>query len=63
MTTQMILDLDDDNEASVQEAIATYQRRKHRIGVRGEQMVGEGEGDMAGRILAEICRDWLEYHA
>jgi hypothetical protein len=30
--------------------------------IDGELILSDGGGDLSGRILAEICRDWLEYN-
>lgn len=51
-------DVDDDDHAAITAAIARYQAT-HRVG--GELMIAEGEGDLGGRILAELCRDWSDY--
>ena len=58
---RMILDLDADNARDINAAIALYQRTFRHDD--GDTMVGEGEGDLAGAILGEICRDWLAFRA
>lgn len=45
------LELDDLDYAAVQEAIAT--RQLYRV-------LPDGEGNLAGRVVAEICRGWME---
>lgn len=54
----MTLELDEEDYAAVQQAIAAYQ-----TGTRwpeGGCVLPENESDLAGAVLAEICRGWLE---
>jgi hypothetical protein len=53
MTEQrtVVLELDDDDYRSLQEAFA--RRQAFRV-------LPEGGGNLAGRLAAEICRGWLE---
>ena len=49
--------VDEDDAAAVHRAIADYQRAsRDEHGV----ILPEGESDLPGAILAEICRGWLE---
>ena len=53
----LTLELDEPDYRSVQEAIA--RRQGFQVGFRPP--LPDGEGNMAGRIIAEICRGWLEH--
>lgn len=53
------LTLDEDDERTIQAAIAEYQRRHHAA--FGETILPEGESCMAGAIIAELVRDLNEY--
>lgn len=55
---RMTLDVDQYDYESILDAVAKYQR-EHRV--EGELIIADGEGDLRGRILAELCRDWSEY--
>lgn len=48
---------DPDDAASIHEAVAMHQRER----IDGEHILPEGDSDTLGAILAEICRDWMEY--
>lgn len=52
--------VDDDDEAAIRDAIAAYQRGSHQA--NGETLVSDGDSDLGGAVLAEICRGWLERH-
>lgn len=56
--------VDDDDARSIHEAIARYQAtvRWELISKDAEPGVflPEGESDLAGAILGEICRTWLD---
>ena len=56
--TTITITVDDDDARAIHEAIATYQRtvRWHDGGV----LLPEGESDLSGAIIGEICRGWLE---
>lgn len=58
---RLTLELDADDFDAVQTALGKYQTRS-RWSARngGGVMVPEGESDLAGAIIGEICRDWLE---
>lgn len=47
-------DVDDADHAAIQAAITRWQRYPGAT--------SDGTGDKGGRILAEICRGWLELH-
>jgi len=47
-------DVSDEDYAVIQSAITRWQRYPG--------VVSDGDGDTGGRILAEICRGWLEAH-
>lgn len=47
----MTLECDELDYAAIQQAVA----QRQRWGI-----LPDGEGDMAGRVLAEICRGWME---
>lgn len=49
--------LDDDDLRAFHEAIARHQSRR----VAGEHILPEGNSDLPGAIIGEICRGWLEY--
>jgi hypothetical protein len=53
----LVLRVDADDARDINAAIAVYQRRNHYM---GGCLLPDGEGDMAGRCLGEICRGWLE---
>jgi hypothetical protein len=54
---KITLEVDDDDFRSIHEAITERQvllRDKESI------ILPPGEGNLAGRIIGEICRDWLD---
>lgn len=53
---------DDDDYRDIQAAIVKYQATRRWNDSMGGVLLGEGEGDLAARILGEICRDWMEAH-
>lgn len=54
---QITLTVDDLDAAMLHRAITDYQRRnRDRHGV----ILPDGESDLPGAILAEICRDWID---
>ena len=55
---QFILECDELDAKAIHEAIARHQRRSHMCG--GGSTMPDGEGNMAGRVIAEICRGWME---
>lgn len=59
MNVTKTLRLDVDDERDVNRAIAEFQRSGARH-EDGELVLGEGTSCMAGAILGEICRAWLE---
>jgi hypothetical protein len=50
----VVLELDDDDFDAVQQAISVRQ------GLFGGSVLPDGEGNLAGRYVAEICRGWME---
>lgn len=65
MNTKRTFDLDEDDERDVNAAIAEFQRRGMRWPANDPEtpnalILGEGTSCLAGAILGEICRDWLE---
>lgn len=50
-------ELDTLDEQAVNQAIAYHQTQR----INGEHILPDSDGDRRGTILAEICRDWLEY--
>jgi DNA adenine methylase len=55
---RMTITLDPDDERAVNTAIATYQRLNRWP--EGGTLIPEGESDLAGAIVAEICRAYLQ---
>ena len=51
-TTKIILEADEDDFRDINAAIA--RRQSWRV------MPDEGGGNLTGRVVAEICRGWLE---
>lgn len=51
--------VDDLDQQAIIRAIAAAQRH-YRIG--GQSVLSDGAGDLGGRLLGEICRDWIESH-
>ena len=58
--TKKSLTLDADDDRSINEAIATYQATHRWKDEQGGVLLPEGESCIAGAILGEICRDWLD---
>jgi len=52
----MTLQLDDDDDRAIQAAIAARQTVRDQQGC----ILPDGESDLAGALIAEICRGWLE---
>lgn len=50
-------ELDEQDEQAVNRAIAYRQTLR----INGECILPDSDGDRRGTILAEICRDWMEY--
>lgn len=48
---RFILECDELDAKAIHEAIARRQRRR---------IMPDGDGNMAGRVIAEICRGWME---
>jgi hypothetical protein len=58
---RIVLKVDDDDERAIQGAIATYQKRTRWPEERGGGvLIPEGDSDLPGAILGEICRGWME---
>jgi hypothetical protein len=55
--TLLTFDVDDDDARDINAAIAIFQKRNRRM---HGALLPDGDGDLAGRVLAEVCRDWLE---
>lgn len=54
---------DEDDFRDIHAAVVRYQvnsRWPEKDG--GGVMLGNGESDLLGAIIGEICRDWLEEH-
>ena len=49
---RFILECDELDAKAIHEAIARRQRRR---------IMPDGDGNMAGRVIAEICRGWMEF--
>ena len=48
--------VDDADADAIRAAIA----RRQAMRIDGEPILPDGDGDLAGRYLAEVCRGWLE---
>lgn len=48
--------IDDADADSIRAAIA----RRQSMRIDGQPILPDGDGDLAGRYLAEVCRGWLE---
>lgn len=57
MTHKFTASLDDLDYRAVQKALATRQNQR----LNGECILPDTESDLAGTLLGEICRDWLEH--
>lgn len=53
---KLVIDLDELDAKAIHRAIASRQRDR----INGECILPDSESDLAGTILGEICRDWLE---
>ena len=60
---RLVLELDELDYAKIQHCISTMQRerRSPEGTILPDPIGGEGESNLAGAILAEICRGWEEY--
>jgi hypothetical protein len=59
VTTKIVLELDDLDFAVVMQAMD--RRQRFMGGTRDtDETLPDGEGNLAGRTLAEICRGWEE---
>lgn len=54
---RITIEVDELDARAIEIVVMKYQTRQR---VAGELMLPEGEGDLRGRILAEICRGWDE---
>lgn len=52
----VVLELDEDDARALHEAIAKFQNMR----IDGECIIPDGEGNLRGRLVAEICRGWME---
>jgi len=59
-TRTITIEVDELDEATILNTIAKYQAKSHAAG--GENWLPEGESDIRGATLAEICRAYQEYH-
>lgn len=53
--------LDDDDYRDVNAAIAERQRSPRWYDEEGGVLLPEGDSDLPGAIIGEICRAWLDY--
>lgn len=51
--------VDVDDARAINEAVAKYQTTSQWED--GRTMIPEGESDLLGAIIGEICRGWMEY--
>lgn len=58
--TAKTLHLDPDDERDLNAAISHYQATRRWKDEQGGVILPEGESCVAGAILGELCRDWLE---
>lgn len=54
---KIVLEIDEDDFIGISNAIAKYQANQR---IDGELILPDGEGDLRGRIIAEICRGWCD---
>jgi hypothetical protein len=59
MIRSVVLELDELDYDAVQRALSERQRMNHQYA--GGSILPDGEGNYAGRNIAEICRGWLEF--
>jgi hypothetical protein len=57
----LTLVLDDDDERAVQAAMAERQRSSRWDDSDGGVLLPEGDSDLPGAIIAEICRAYVDY--
>ncbi len=57
----LTLMLDEDDHRAVQAAIAERQRSPRWEDSDGGVLLPEGESDLLGAIIAEICRAYVDY--
>lgn len=57
MTRQIILDCDDDDFDAIQREFAIRQLRRRD----GQTCLPDGESNLAGAMVAEMCRDLADY--
>lgn len=55
---RITFEVDDLDFEAIQKAVA---RRQAAFRVNGELIIPDGEGDLRGRLIAEICRGWVEF--
>lgn len=60
-TERIVLECDELDAKWIHEAIAKCQLQANSFGEYS--ILPDGEGNMAGRVIAEICRDWLEEYS
>lgn len=53
--------VDEDDSRAINAAIAYYQVHNRWDDEDGGILIPEGESDLAGAVLGEICRGWLEW--
>lgn len=58
---EMLLLLDEDDFDAIQAEITLRQVRSRRIDPTGPTILPEGDSNLAGAILAECCRDLIDY--
>jgi hypothetical protein len=61
MSTQiqkLVIEVDDLDYSAILAAIA---KRQNLMRMDGRALLPDGEGDLRGRLLAEICRGWCEF--
>lgn len=57
----IVLNLDEDDYNSIQEAIAKRQAYGRNLpDSNGQKIMPDGDSNIAGAVLAEICRGWIE---
>lgn len=54
----IMLEIDDADYAAIQKAISFRQTWNRSKG--GDKVLPDGDGNQAGRVVAEICRGWME---
>ena len=61
MTRKLLIEVDEQDESAILNAIAQWQAKSHAA--FGETMLPEGQSDIRGATLAEICREHEEYRS